>query len=165
MEKPASLREHLVSRLPELARDPERLKLWIDQGTVRSSQTANLSFQYGYTLNLLVTDWTAHPSILFVLLLEWLRRHQPDLVASNSAPGFAFEADVIDKNVVDLQVTLALSEAVITTRRNDGGWDMQHLVEPETMFPDDSALSAPAAPLTELWWRDERVLPLPDPAP
>lgn len=162
MQKPADLRAHLVARLPELERDPERLKMWLDRGTIRATQSAGHGFVYDYTLNLVVTDWTDHPSILMVLILDWLRRHQPDLIASSAAPGFSFEADIIDKDVIDLSIDLALSEVVTVARRVDGGFDMEHQVEPETMFPDDLPIVDGDPTLTELWWRGERVLPLPD---
>lgn len=161
MEKPASLRDHLVNLLPELQRDPERLKMWVDKGSVRATQSVGLGFVYDYTLNLVVTDWDRHPSVIMVLLVEWLRRHQPDLIASSAAVGLPFEADIIDKDVIDLSVDLQLSEVVTVIRRQDGGYDMQHLVEPPTMFPDDLPIEESGPTLTELWWRGERVVPLP----
>lgn len=162
MQKPALLRDHLTTRLPELARDPERLKIWVDRGDVRSTMTASRSFAYRYTLNLLLVDWGAHPSVIMILVLEWLRRQQPDLVASNQSSGFAFEADIIDKDIVDIQLSMNLTETVRVTMREDGGFDMEHVIEPEPLFPDDATIVEAGAPLTELWWRDERVLPLPD---
>ena len=161
MQKPALLRDHLTARLPELARDPERLKMWLDNGSIRSTQTASLGFQWSYKLNIVVTDWTDHPSIIMVLIVEWLRRHQPDLVASTAAPGFVFEADIIDDKTIDLSIDLDLTEVVAVTRREDGGFDMQHVEEPLTMFPDDLPIEETAPTLTELWLGDERVIPAP----
>ncbi len=162
MLKPADLREHLTTRIPELARDPERLRMWIDKGSIRSRQTASLAFQYGYRLNVVVLDWTEHTSILFVMLVDWVRRNQPDLVASQAAPGFAFEADILDKDTIDLSIEIDLTETVGVTVREDGGWDMQHHAEPATMFPEDLGIVEEGPALSELWWRGERLLPLPD---
>lgn len=161
MQKPALLRTHLATALPELARDPERLKMWLDNGGIRSTQSASLGFQWAYKLNIVVTDWTQHPSIIMVLIVEWLRRHQPDLVASNAAAGFTFEADIIDDKTIDLSIDLDLTEVVTVTRREDGGFDMQHIEEPLTMFPDDLPLDDSAPVLTELWLGGERVIPSP----
>lgn len=158
MLKPDSLRIHITAALPDLARDPERLRMWIDRGSIRSRQTASLAFQYGYRLNVVVLDWTLSPSIIFILLVDWLRRNQPDLVASQSAPGFTFEADILDTRAMDLSIELDLTETVSTVAREGGGFDLQHHAEPVPMFPDDVEL-APA--LTELWLGTDRVIPGP----
>lgn len=137
--------------------------MWIDRGSIRSRQTASHAFQYGYQLNIVILDWADHTSILFIHILDWVRRHQPDLVASQSASGFTFEADIIDKTTIDLSIEIELTETVGAVRRIDGGWDMQHHAEPAPMFPDDDSLVPGTAPtLTEIWWQGERLLPLPE---
>jgi hypothetical protein len=163
MRKPAAIRALLTAHLPDLARDPERLRMWIDKGQVRTRQTSSFSFEVAYTLNIVVLDWTDPPVILFVLLNDWLRRYQPDLVASQAADGYAFEADIMTNSALDLSIDLALTEAVTAVRREDGGWDMQIVEEPES-FPDDFAASPPV-PLKEIWWKDARLIPEPDPPP
>ncbi len=131
--------------------------MWIDRGSIRSRQTASLAFQYGYKLNVVVLDWTMSPSIIFMLIVQWVRRNQPDLVASQAAPGFTFEADIIDTRTIDLSIELDLTETVAAVPRDAGGYDLQHHGEPDPMFPDDEPL-APAT-LTELWMGAERVIP------
>ncbi|MCF5922874.1 phage tail protein, partial [Xanthomonas perforans] len=55
MIKPASLRAHLVAALPDLARDADRLLVFIDAGSLVSTVQPGLSFEYQYTLNLILT--------------------------------------------------------------------------------------------------------------
>ena len=159
MLKPAAIRAMLAASLPELARDPERLRMWIDKGSVRTRQTDSFSFEIAYRLNIVVIDWTHAPLIIFALLNEWLRRSQPDLVASQAAPGYSFEADIMTNDAIDLSIDLDLTEAVRRVEREDGtGWDMQIVEEPEC-FPDEFA-PQPPVPLKEIWWKDERLVPL-----
>ena len=42
MLKPAKLREHLTRALPELARDPEKLVMFVTAGSIQSTLTAAL---------------------------------------------------------------------------------------------------------------------------
>ena len=160
MLKPASIRDMLAHHLPELARDPERLRMWIDKGSVRTKQTSSFSFEVAYRLNIVVIDWTNEAIILFVLLNEWVRRYQPSLVASQAAEGYSFEADILTNSAMDLSIDLDLTESVRAVKRDDGGWDMQIVEEPES-FPDEFAPSPPVL-LKEIWWKGERLVPLPD---
>lgn len=160
MLKPAAIRELFTGHIEELARDPERLRMWIDKGSIRTSQTSSFAFEVAYRLNIVVIDWSEPPIILFVLLNNWLRRYQPSLVANQAADGYSFEADIMTNSMIDLSIELDLTEAVIAQPREDGGWDMQIVEEPEC-FPDDFAPSPPV-PLKEIWWKGERLVPLAD---
>lgn len=69
MIKPASLRAHLVAVLPDLARDADRLLVFIDAGSLVSTFQPALSFEYKYTLNLILTDYAGHPDSVMLPLL------------------------------------------------------------------------------------------------
>ena len=71
MIKPASLRAHLVAALPDLARDADRLLVFIDAGSLVSTFQPGLSFEYQYTLNLILTDYAGHPDSVMLPLLGW----------------------------------------------------------------------------------------------
>lgn len=160
MLKPAAIRNMLTDFLPELAENPERLRLWIDKGGIRTRLTDSFTFEVAYRLNIVVIDWTRAPVIIFALLNEWLRRYQPDLVASQAAAGYSFEADIVTNSAMDLSIDLDLTETVIRVPKEGGaGWDMQIVEEPES-FPDEFAPSPPVN-LKEIWWKDERLVPLP----
>jgi len=161
MQKPDSLREALTVADPELGRDPDRLLMWVEKGRIRAPMTASRSFGYEYTLHVVIVSFEGHPSVLFLAINNWLRTNQPDLLAAGGAGagrGYAFDADIMDNRKVDLELQLELTEQVALHPREDGGWNLEHLAEPP-MFPDDEPLSDPPAPLRQVWWKDELLVP------
>ena len=56
MNKLKSLRDYLLANIPTLAQNPERLLVFADKGKVISN-SLSLSFEYDYTVNLIVTDF------------------------------------------------------------------------------------------------------------
>lgn len=156
MIKPESLRAAIVAQLPELARDAERLLMWVDQGTIVSRSTLTPSFAYRYRLNVILIDFAGTPSVLMLAVTNWLRINQPELLTPGRE-ACTIEVDIIDSKLVDLQLQLQLDENVSVTRREDGGYDLQHLAEPDPLFDDDLPLvgddgqPAPGTPpLTEI---------------
>jgi hypothetical protein len=79
MYKPQSLRDHITRQVPALARDPDKLSLFIKDGRLASSGTQSLSFEYAYTLEITVLDYAGHPDTVFVPVLQWLKVHQREL--------------------------------------------------------------------------------------
>ena len=45
MNKPDSLRAHLLAAIPELKHNPDRLLIFIDNGKIRCTGAAGLSFE------------------------------------------------------------------------------------------------------------------------
>lgn len=161
MIKPDSLRQAIVLSVPDLARDPDRLLMWIDKGRLRSHQTFTFGFEYRYTLNITVLDFAASPSIIMIAVIAWLRIHQPELLGVNK-DAFEFEADILDNQAVDLALKLELSESVSVVKREDGGFDLQHLAEPDPLFSDDFAPQniTPIPPLNQIWLDSgEKLMP------
>lgn len=156
MIKPASLRAAIVALQPDLARDPEKLLMWVDQGAIVSRSTATPGFAYRYRLNAILIDFAGEPSVVMLAVTNWLRIHQPERLTPGT-DAFSIEVDLIDSKTVDLQLQILLDENVSVTRREDGGFDIQHLAEPDPLFDDDlpltgsDGLPAPGAPpLTEI---------------
>lgn len=161
MIKPDSLRQAIAATVPELARDTERLLMWIDQGKLRSHQTKTFGFEYRYTLNLTILDFAGEPSAVMIAVLAWLRTNQPDLLAVNQ-DAFDFEADILDNKSVDLALTIELSEQVACIAREDGGFDLQHMTEPNPLFGDDFAPGdiTPIPTLNQIWLASgEKLMP------
>ena len=133
MFKPASLRAFLTSANPELARDPDRLLVFIDNGTIRSTAAPGLSFEYSYTLNVILTDYAGHPDAVAIPLLAWLLVNQPELLTNleKGKTAIAFEADVLDNSKVDLSLKLPLTERVIVKKQEDGSLQVSHPDEPQ----------------------------------
>lgn len=156
MQKPDSLRAAIGTVLPDLARDADRLRLWVDKGRVRSHQTGNRAFAMEYTLSVLITDFSGHPALVFLAVNDWLAANQPELLTPDG--GYPFEVDMIDTKTVDLAIELPLTERVLLEPRVGGGWNLSLPGEPLPLFPDDAALSEPPALLRQIWMLDELIV-------
>lgn len=133
MNKPNSLRAHLLSAIPELRHNPDRLLIQIDKGNIRSTAASGLSFEYSYTLNLLITDYAGHPDAVAIPLLAWLLVNQSELLTNieKGKTAIKFEADVLDNSKVDLAIELPLTERVIVKSQGDGTLNVTHADEPQ----------------------------------
>jgi len=142
MNKPESLREHLEAAVPQLRHNPDRLLIFIDQGKVRCTAAAGLSFEYNYKLQIILTDFAGHPDAVMLPLLAWVRTHQSELLANldKSAEGIRFEADILDKSKVDMSITLPLTERVIVKRQDNGIYSLTHAGEPQYTEAEASGL-------------------------
>lgn len=132
MNKPESLRKHLLDSIPELKHNPDRLLVFIDNGTMRSTAAPGLSFEYVYTLNLILTDYAGHPDAVAIPLFAWVLINQRELMENleRSKDAIVFEADVLDNSKVDLSIKLPLTERVIVKRQDDGNLVVSHPAEP-----------------------------------
>lgn len=134
MIKPDSLREHLTAALAEIRRDPDKLQVYIKSGKLVSTGAPSLSFEYQYTLSVLLTDYAGHPDSVMVPLIAWVALNQPELFANPDLQraGLPFEADIIDKDLIDILIELPLTERVGVHARADGaGYDVEHYPEPQ----------------------------------
>lgn len=160
MKKPDSLRAAICAAVPDLRDNPERLIMWIDRGAVASPGTPSLNFSYGYRLNILILGYAGRQPPVAIAILQWLRINQPDLLQPGK-DAFAFEADFLDNKSVDLQIELQLSEGVTAVQREDGGFDMEFIAEPDPLFDDDQLLGdlEQVPPLSQIWFAGERLVP------
>lgn len=128
MNKPDSLRAHLLAAVPDLARNPDRLLVFIDNGKVRCTAATSLSFEYEYSLQLILTDFAGHPDTVMLPILGWLRVNQSELLANldKSKEGLKFEVDVLDGSKVDMSISLPLTERVVVTLNDQGKYDVSH---------------------------------------
>jgi len=137
MMKPASLREALTAAVPYLAAKPDTLHVFVDEGHVEASAARSLSFEYQYTLTLIVTDYPGSADSIVVPVLAWLRVNQAELFANpdKRADGFKFEAEIINHETVDLAIKLKLSERV-TVKVDGSGYQVEHQPEPVNEYDD-----------------------------
>ena len=131
MLKPNSLRDALTKASAYLKQNPECLHVFVDRGAIVSTLAPSLSFEYRYTLNLVITDYGQELDLLMVAVLHWLRQHQPDMMANPNQreDGFTFEIDFLDRTVRDISIELKLTEQVIV-REENGALNVTHLDEP-----------------------------------
>jgi hypothetical protein len=133
MNKPESLRAHLLATVAELKHNPDRLLIFIDNGKVRCTAAASLSFEYSFDLQVLLTDFAGHPDSVMLPLLGWLSVHQSELLENlnKSAAGIQFEADILDNSKVDFSLTLPLTERVVVGKDAEGNTTIRHPGEPQ----------------------------------
>lgn len=133
MRKLADLRDFLTSALPLIKREPERLQLYADEGRIACTLGAGLSFELGYKITGQLWDFAGHPDAMFVPLLEWIARNQPELLANykTNPEAITWRAEVLDADKVDLEFTFNVTERVKVVKRADGtGADVEHMPEP-----------------------------------
>lgn len=133
MNKPESLRAHLLATVAEFKYDPDRLLIFIDNGRVRCTAAHTLSFEYSFDLQIILTEFTGHPDSVILPILGWLSVNQPELLENldKVKQGIQFEADILDKNKVDMSLTLALTERVIVGKDDLGNVTVKHAGEPQ----------------------------------
>lgn len=131
MEKPALLRAEIEKHLPELKNNPEKLTLFVQNGRVFGNKHT-LGHEVRYTLALMIDGYTGDTDILNAVILNWARRHQPDLLAPGHVPDNAYrlEADILDNRSCDLLIELALSERISVTADNNGQVTVRHQKPP-----------------------------------
>jgi hypothetical protein len=112
MKKPANLREHLMASVPLLADNPDRLLMFIEGGSL-FCQKGDLSFMYRFTLKVFVTDYSGDTDLIMVPLLQWLHQNQVDLLDKSKDDSIRFEAEPLNHNTWDVEITLPLTESVL----------------------------------------------------
>ncbi|WP_201491293.1 phage tail protein [Pseudomonas paracarnis] len=133
MNKPESLRAHLLTTVAELQHNPDLLLIFIDNGKVRCTAAATLSFEYSYDLQIIFTAFAGHPDSVILPVLGWISINQPELLENyeKMQTGIQFEADILDKDKVDLGLTLRLTERVVVGTDAQGNTTVKHAGEPQ----------------------------------
>lgn len=135
MKKPSSLRKALSS-IPYLQKNPDALHLFVDEGKVVSTGAPGLAWEYQYTLNLVITDYSGDQNLLMAVVLQWLTDNQPDALnnAELREKLFRFEVDVLKNDLCDISIYLQLTERVLVTQSGEAAV-VQAVPEPEE--PDE----------------------------
>jgi hypothetical protein len=130
MNKPASLREAVQKAAPALENDPGKLLVFVDKGQVVSHGPGSLSFEYRYTLNLVMTDMSGTADPIIAAVLGWAQVNQPELLAVGEKRNvIQFEVDHLNHNTYDLSIELPLTEGVRVTKDAGGALAFQHVAE------------------------------------
>jgi hypothetical protein len=132
MRKADSLRRWLTAFLPDLKTHADRLQIYIEGGQINARRSHTLSFTYGYTLKALIMDFAGDADAIMVPLLAWIEKEQPQLLQRQDGQPFGFEAELLDGDVSDIEISLDLTEMVLVKPRADGsGYDIEHPPEPD----------------------------------
>lgn len=132
MNKPQSLRHALNKSVPYVRENPDRLHLFVDNGSLVATAAASISWEYRYTLNVVVTDFTGDQNLLMAPILYWLRDNQPDALQNPDEREklFTFEVDILGNGACDLSLNLKLTERVLA-REVDGQMQVEAVPEPD----------------------------------
>lgn len=139
MKKLADLRAHLTKALPILRRQPELLQLFADEGAIACTLAAGLTYRTAYKITGQLWDFADHPDAVWVPLLDWIARNQPELLASSktNATAINWRAELLDANKVDLEFSFSVTEVVQVQIRSDGkGADVVHVPGPKPDHAD-----------------------------
>jgi hypothetical protein len=128
MHKPEALKRVLLERVPTLKDNPERLSIFVDKGKLVARATTTLSFEYHYTLNVVIQDYAGSHDALMLPILVWIAEAQPDLLERAPNEPLTFESELLDSDASDVSLDLQLSERVLVERKQDGtGYNVRHL--------------------------------------
>lgn len=133
MQKAQTLRTAIEVMLPGLTSNPERFWMVVTKGRINQTTSRSPNFQWAYTLEIDIRETTFHPSLVFYAINQWALRNQPELLGLGMT-GYAFEAEELDSEKVDLHVELPLTENVAITTDGSGNPALQHLDEPDLTF-------------------------------
>jgi P2 phage tail completion protein R (GpR) len=156
MFKPPSLRAHLARAVPELTRDPDKLSILVRNGRIVCTGAPSLSFEYVFTLQLVVLDYAGQADAIMVPLLAWLQQHQSEIFDNPDKrdKSVRFEVEYLNSETVDLSIELDLTERVIVRARTGeppGVFDIAHAAEP----PRVGVITQ--AERWEFWMKDEML--------
>ena len=118
MKKLHSLRDYLLTRIPDLSRNPDRLLTFIEDGSVEFHRGAHLSHQYRVPVRIVLTDHAGELDTVMIPLLQWLSRYQPDLDPDEAV---TFQAELLDNQRWDLAIDVTLTERVVALVDCDAG--------------------------------------------
>lgn len=88
----------------------------------------------------MITDFSADQNLLNAVILYWLRRNQPDIMANPDGrdKGFTFEVDILNNTTCDISINLKLTERVIV-KEAGGQMLVEAVPEPEPPYADQWA--------------------------
>ena len=132
MLKPDHIREVITRANTYLRRDPDKLHVFLDSGNIACRGAKNLSYEYRYTLNIIVQDYPNHADQIVIPLLAYLRAQQPELFENRekSDQVIRFEAEILNNATIDLSIQVDLTERVIVSP-SENGFSASYVGEPE----------------------------------
>ncbi|EDY85458.1 conserved hypothetical protein [gamma proteobacterium HTCC5015] len=135
MNKLADLRAYLLKRIPVLARDPERLLTFVENGEITAHDGDNYSHHYNMPVRIVITDWSSSADDIVLPLLEWIKVREPGY---NPHEVLRFETEILDNEKMDLLFELRITERVIVTNE-DGTRKINHVLPDQPIAMDDDA--------------------------
>lgn len=121
MKKPDSLRRALTNAVSYLRNNPDNLHVFVDDGRAISTGVPCRGWEYQYTLNIVVTDYSGDQNLLMAAIQEWLSVNQPDVMANpdKREKAVRFQVDILTHTTCDISYYLDLTERVIVSVNGD----------------------------------------------
>lgn len=144
MKKPNQLRTYLLNSIPKLSSDEDRLLIFANNGTLRSTMASGFSFEMSYTLDLIITDYAGDVDEVGLVLFTWIAENQPELMANHEKgkQAITFEAELLDNKKYDLNFQIPLTERVVVKKLQNGQLDISYPGEPKyTEFDSPRTIS------------------------
>lgn len=144
MKKPQHLREYLLKAIPDLSPDQDRLLIFANKGSLRSTMVGGFSFEQSYTLDVIITDYAGDIDVIGVVLFTWIAENQPELMANHEKgkQAITFEAELIDNRKYDISFQIPLTELVIVKKNAEGKLELSYPSEPQyTTFGPPTIIS------------------------
>ncbi|MEI9534329.1 phage tail protein [Moellerella wisconsensis] len=135
MKKLANIRAYLNEKIPYLKQNPENLYLFVENGRIISTLRETPSFEYEYTLNIIIERYSGDQNILIAVVNDWLRKNQSDISANPTKrqQDFKFEAVILDNTTAHISIDLNLTERVLAIDAH-GKYVVESISEPENPF-------------------------------
>ncbi|HDT2789922.1 phage tail protein [Enterobacter sp. AD2-3] len=136
MNKPQSLRNALNKSVAYVRDNPDKLHLFVDNGSLVATGASSISWEYRYTLNVVIEDFSGDQNLLMAPVLLWLRENQLDAINNPELREklFTFEVDILRNDLCDISLNLQLTECVLVSA--DGGLSTVE-AEPEPDEPEE----------------------------
>ena len=82
---------------------------------------ASLSWEYRYTLNVVIVDFSGDQGLLMAPVVAWLMENQPDAIHNPELREklLSFEVDILRNDICDISLNLQLTERVIVSADGD----------------------------------------------
>ncbi|WP_018250782.1 phage tail protein [Sphingomonas melonis] len=127
MKKVDGLRALLLAAVPALKANPQNLSIYVDKGAIKAIGTRSLSFEIAYTLTVWIQAFSGDPDTVFVPILSWIARNQPDLLDRAEHQPFTFESELLDATTSDIAIEIQLTESVRVERLPSGKLRTTHI--------------------------------------
>lgn len=147
MKKLNSIKDTLLKKIPYLGNNPEKLYLFVDDGGIFATNEPSLSYEYIYSLNIILEAFPGDQNVVFAVVVEWVKQHQPDILANpdKRANGIRFEADILNSQSANISIDLKLTERVIVSVQ-EGKYHVEAVPEPENPLDQWESLNVRTRP-------------------
>lgn len=139
MKKLQDLREYLLSKIPDLARNPDQILTFVENGNIIFSPGdwyGNYTHNYKMPVRIIITDWRHPVDNIVIPILEWMTVRERGF---DPQTAIRFESEIIDKETVDLSITIDITERVIVTFEN-GVQKVEHVLPEPVMQMNPDAV-------------------------